>query len=241
MAKERLDKIVSLINNLTRSEARRLIKIGVVCVNGIVVKDAGKKVSATTDKIVVDGIELNYQEFVYIMLHKPKGVISASSGNHYQTVIDLLPDEMKRKNLFPAGRLDKDTTGFVLITDDGALAHDLLSPRHHVSKTYHTVLDNPITSQIIEQFQKGVVMQDGTVFQSATLTPMDATGRTAEVVLHEGKYHQIKRMFLACGCEVLELHRCKIAEIPLDETLPLGECRYLLPDEVKILKSLQLT
>lgn len=236
MGKERIDKLLSLHLNITRNEARQLVKTGQAEVDGIVCRDFGQKVDGSQQTIAVQGKELQYSRFVYIMQNKPKGVISASKGNNYKTVVDILPEEMKRKNLFPAGRLDKDTTGFVLITDDGELAHRILSPKKHVEKTYQATLDKSVTHSVIKGFEKGIILKDETEFQSAKLKTLDETGINVEIVIKEGKYHQIKRMFLSFGITVLELNRSKIGSLNLDPALKPGEARFLTTEELVLLE-----
>lgn len=235
MAKERIDKLVSNQLALSRDTARRMIRSGRVSVNGAPIRDCARKTDPETDKIAVDSEILSYSKYVYVMMNKPAGVISASKGNHYKTVIDILPEEMKRKNLFPAGRLDKDTTGFLLITDDGAFAHQILSPGKHVDKTYAALLDKPAGDAVTRAFETGITLADGTTFQPASLTRIDREGLHVRVVIHEGKYHQIKRMFLSQGITVLGLHREKIGLLALDPALAPGECRYLTTAEQALL------
>lgn len=233
MEKERLDKLVAAGGGYTRSEARRLIKTGQVSLNGACVRSFGVLADPQSDKICIAGKEIQYQKYIYLMMNKPQGVICATEGQHYQTVVDLVPDELRRPGLFPAGRLDKDTTGFVLLTDDGLFAHSILSPRRHVDKTYEARLDKPITEQTVAAFQTGVVCADGTVFQSAGLKALDQEGRLAQVVICEGKYHQVKRMFAACGCHVEALHRTRIGNLGLDSTLQPGTCRPITKEEIE--------
>lgn len=234
MSKERLDKIIASSGLLTRSEVKTIIKKGLVQVNNITVKDASLKFDCETDEIVVDGKPLRKAKYVYIMLNKPKGVVSATNDIRDLTVIDILPDELKRKNLFPAGRLDKDTTGFCLITDDGDFAHDILAPAHHVSKTYIAELNVDIDFEKGRQaFKDGVVLADGTVLLSADLIKIEkADIPTYKVIINEGKYHQVKRMFASLGSTVVELKRIKIGELCLDENLKDGEARLLTSEEL---------
>lgn len=235
MAKERLDKLVCAGGNRTRSEARRLIKIGQVSVNGIVVRSFGLQIDPQSDNLTVAGEVLRYEKYRYIMMNKPEGVICASQGKQEQTVVDLVPEALNRNDLFPAGRLDKDTTGFVLITDDGAFAHGILSPKRHVEKTYEAVLDKPITAEAVAAFRQGVVAGDGTLFQSARLCALNQEKTLVQVVICEGKYHQVKRMFAACGSHVQALRRTKIGGLCLDTGLRLGECRLICKEELDII------
>lgn len=232
--KERLDKLISSQGLATRSEVKALVKKGLVTLNGVVVKDGAVKVSYD-DEITVNGERLYQTKFTYIMLNKPKGVVSASEDKRDRTVVDILPEKLKRKNLFPAGRLDKDTTGFCLITDDGDFAHSILSPARHVTKTYIATLSNPIDYEAAKKgFSDGVVLADGTVLLSAILSELEQSDNPVyKVIIKEGKYHQIKRMFAAFGATVTELKRVSIGGLPLDMTLKSGEAR-LITDEERI-------
>lgn len=231
--KERIDKIISSQGTTSRSEVKALIKKGLVTLNGAVVKDSAVKVGYD-DEICINGKKLNQTEYTYVMLNKPKGVVSASEDKKDKTVVDILPDGMKRKNLFPAGRLDKDTTGFCLITDDGEFAHNILSPSRHVTKTYIAVLSNKIDFKEAEKrFADGVVLADGTVLLSATLETIEETENPIyKVKIKEGKYHQIKRMFASCGATVIELKRISIGGLSLDPELNEGDARLITKDEL---------
>lgn len=169
------------------------------------------------------------------MLNKPTGVVSATDDNRYKTVVDILPDELKRKNLFPAGRLDKDTVGFCLITDDGDFAHNILSPSRHVTKTYIAELSKPIDFDKAKQgFADGLILGDGTVLLSAVLEKIsDCEPPKYKIIIKEGKYHQIKRMFQKYGAEVTMLKRVSIGGLALDNSLKEGEARLISPDELK--------
>lgn len=234
MGKERLDKIIASSGLSTRSEVKTLIKKGLVKVNNTIIKDSSEKFDCETDDIVVDGKPLRKGKYVYIMLNKPKGVVSATNDNKDLTVVDILPEELKRKNLFPAGRLDKDTVGFCLITDDGDFAHDILAPAHHVNKTYIAQLDRAVDFEKARQaFFDGIVLGDGTVLLSADLDIIENDDiPTYKVVIKEGKYHQVKRMFASLGSTVTELKRIKIGELCLDENLKQGEARLITPEEL---------
>jgi 16S rRNA pseudouridine516 synthase len=230
---ERLDKILSVALSLTRSQTKKLIKSGAVSINGEITKDVSAKVNPSD--VLVNSTPIEYKEHIYIMLNKPQGVVSASEDSKQKTVIDLLPDEMKRAGLFPAGRLDKDTTGFVLITDDGDFAHSILSPKKHITKTYEVTLDKPVDTELIDIFKNGVELYDGTKCLSADLTINADEPNTCTVKLHEGRYHQIKRMFSANGLTVTALHRSAMGNLPLDETLNSGECRELQDEDIMLL------
>lgn len=233
---ERIDKIISTSLNISRNNAGSLIKSGKIEVDGVVVRDIKQRFDTHSHSFIYNGQALTYNEFVYIMMNKPKGVISASRGSKDKTVIDILPEEMKRKNLFPAGRLDKDTTGFMLITDDGGFAHRILSPKNHIPKTYHAVLDKPFDEVVIAEFEKGILLKDDECMP-ASLKALDDSHLLAEVVIKQGMYHQIKRMFLKFGITVLELKRVKMGGLLLDDMLAPGECRYLTAEEIELIES----
>lgn len=233
---ERIDKLLSSCLNISRKDAAAYIKKGRVTVNDCVVKSVSQKLDEDNDVIKLDGKALKYSRFVYIMMNKPKGVISASDGKNEKTVIDLLPDDMKRKNLFPAGRLDKDTTGFVLITDDGAFAHRILSPKNHIEKTYIATLDNPVSDEVITAFEQGVQLKDD-LCMPARLNVLTDDKKTARVVIKQGMYHQIKRMFAKYSLTVIDLKRIKLGDLSLDNSLNPGECRYITEDELLLIES----
>ena len=235
---ERIDKIISRELNIGRSEAKALIKQGRAAVNGLPVKSFNDKLNEECDTLAVDGREITLRRFVYIMMNKPKGVISSTDGKKTaeKTVIDILPQEMKRKNLFPAGRLDKNTTGFVLITDNGEFAHRILSPKNHVEKEYIATLDKPFGSDIIEAFAAGVTIGEDECLP-ALLEAVNGDCKTARVVIKQGMYHQIKRMFKKFSIEVVELKRIRMGGLYLDEALAPGACRYLDENEINLINS----
>lgn len=235
--KERLDKLIASQGLLSRNDVKTMVKRGEVSVNGAIVNDSSVKVSYEDD-IKIKGESLSQTEYVYIMLNKPKGVVSASEDNRDKTVVDILPDELKRKNLFPAGRLDKDTTGFSLITDDGDFAHRILSPARHVDKTYiATVSDKIDFAKAKKAFSDGVVLGDGTVLLSAQLELIEEKeNQIFKVVIKEGKYHQIKRMFASLGTSVIELKRIAIGGLALDFSLKEGEARFITEEELKMIE-----
>ena len=228
----RLDKYVAQAMQLTRSQARTMITKGRIAVDGAVCKKADTALNGT-ENVTADGKTLGREEFVYIMLNKPKGVVSASTDRRDTTVVDLLQGAFPRREMFPAGRLDKTSTGFVLLTDDGGFAHDILSPRHHVSKTYRVTIDTPVTPQMVQTFEKGVVLADGQAMQPAGLIPDEADPYTATVILRQGVYHQIKRMFGVLDAGVNELHRMAIGELTLDPALEPGQWRKITPEELE--------
>lgn len=227
----RLDKYLAETAQCTRSEAKALLSKGRVQVNGAVCKKGDTQLKES-DTVAVDGKALNYQQFVYLMLNKPEGVVSASTDKRDTTVVDLVRDAYPRRALFPAGRLDKTSTGFVLLTDDGAFAHDILAPRRHVSKTYRVVLDAPATPAMAEGFAKGVTLADGQTMEPAELYPDEQDPCRCTVVLHQGVYHQIKRMFGVYDVGVNGLHRTAIGGLALDAALAPGQWRALTAEEV---------
>ena len=227
----RLDKYLAETAQCTRSEAKALLAKGRVHVNGAVCKKGDTQLKET-DTVAVDGKALNYRQFVYLMLNKPEGVVSASTDKRDTTVVDLVGDAYPRRELFPAGRLDKTSTGFVLLTDDGGFAHDILAPKRHVSKTYTVTLDTPLTEEMRTGFAAGVTLADGTALSPAEVTALSPDGLTVRVVLKQGVYHQIKRMFGVYGAGVNGLHRDAIGGLALDENLAPGQWRELSDDEV---------
>lgn len=233
----RLDKYLSERTGMTRSESRKAITKGRVAVNGAVCRKADTQV-AEDAAVAVDGTLLAgaYQKYVYIMLNKPEGVVSASRDMRDTTVVDLVAADFPRRALFPAGRLDKTSTGFVLLTDDGALAHDLLSPAHHVDKEYLVTLDTPLTDAMRAGFAAGVTLADGETMAPTEAEPAGEDPCVVKVTLHQGVYHQIKRMFGVYGAGVNALHRCAIGPVALDETLAPGAWRPLTEEELAALR-----
>ena len=217
----------------TRSEVKEQIRKGRVQVNGSVVKDPGLGVSAE-DRVEADGVQIGYQEHFYYMLNKPAGILTATEDRKQPTVLDLFPENL-RKNLAPVGRLDKDTVGLLLITDDGALAHRLLAPKSHVDKVYLAGTDLPVTDEDVKRFAGGMTLADGTHLMPAGLEILSPD--RSRVTIHEGKFHQIKRMFEACGKKVVYLKRLSMGTLTLDPTLPEGEWRELTKEEVRMLRS----
>lgn len=232
--KIRIDKFLSTQAIATRSQAKEMLRAGRVLVNGTPVKAAEFKVDPQGDEIRVDGRVYGYQEHLYLMLNKPQGVVSATDDKVHRTVLDLVPPELRRRGLFPAGRLDRDTVGFVLITDDGEFAHNILSPRHHVPKTYEAGLDGPIGENELSVLAQGVVLGDGTKCRPAELTVLRAGEQPlVQIVIVEGRYHQIKRMFAAVGRRVLTLKRTKIGGLALDPALKEGDCIAISPSNLE--------
>lgn len=234
----RIDKLLANRGFGSRKEVKGLLKSGAVQINGVPVKDSGKHVKIETDTVTVNGEVIEYKEFIYLMLNKPQGVISATEDGLHETVIDLLEMEDTIYNPFPVGRLDKDTEGLLLLTNDGQLAHQLLSPKKHVPKTYVAIIEGEVTEEDVESFRNGVTLDDGYKTMPAVLTIISSGLRSEiEVVIEEGKFHQVKRMFQAVGKRVVYLKRMKMGPLPLDETLELGEYRELTDEEVQLLKN----
>lgn len=233
---ERIDKVISVALNVSRTDARAILKKGLVTVNGSIEKNIGARVDEHKADICFNGSKINYNKFVYIMMNKPKGVISASEGGSEKTVVDILPQEMKRKNLFPAGRLDKDTTGFVLITDDGDFAHRILSPKNHIPKTYIATLDKPFDDDLVNAFEQGVELMDG-LCMPAQILALNDEKTVAQVTIKQGMYHQIKRMFKKFSITVIELKRVKMGGLSLDESLDYGDCRYMSQEEINLVEN----
>ena len=230
----RLDRYLSQCLGLTRSESRRLAAAGRVAVDGAVCKKADCQINETSAQVRVDGkpLEGGYRKYLYLMLNKPAGVVSAARDRRDVTVVDLVRDACPRRELFPAGRLDKTSTGFVLLTDDGGFAHDILAPKRHVSKTYTVVLDTPLTEEMCAGFAAGVTLADGTALSPAQVTALSQDRLTVQEVLKQGVYHQIKRMFGVYGAGVNGLHREAICSLGLDPDLAPGQWRELFLEEV---------
>lgn len=229
---ERLDKFLVSQGVGSRKEISRLVRRGSVIVDGKPASTADWKIDPENSKVSVEGKEIVYRRFLYIMMNKPAGVLSATEDRKGRTVLDLLPPALSRRGLFPAGRLDKDTTGLLILTDDGEFAHRMLSPKSHVYKRYAASTQNPVTAADAEAFKCGIRQGDIT-FAPALLWEEEYRGRSmAFVEIREGKYHQVKRMFEARGNRVMFLKRLKIGGLALDETLQEGEARLMEESEI---------
>lgn len=228
----RLDKFLSSQNICSRKEAAKLAKEGRITVNGISAAKCDIKIDPDSDIIEVDGARVAYSKYIYIMMNKPKGVLSASTDKNAPTVIDLLPDEFRRRGLFPAGRLDKDTTGLLIITDDGDFAHRMLSPKSGVYKMYKAQLDLPLTDEGRKTLESGITLKDGTSFRPAVISFENDDRQNVYIRITEGKFHEVKRMFAYVGCEVLELERKCIGDLFLDEALMPGESKLISDLEI---------
>ncbi len=229
---KRLDKILSEAGVAGRRELKDIIKNGRVKVNDVVVTKADAKFDENDVRITVDGQEILCERFVYYMLNKPSGVVSATEDSTDQTVIDLLPEQLQRRGVFPVGRLDKDTTGLLILTDDGEYAHQVISPKSHVDKRYCAQTDGITDEEDVKAFAEGITLKDGTVCLPAKLEITGTT--TCYVTIVEGKYHQVKRMLASRGKPVQTLHRCSIGRLILDESLSPGDFRPMTPQEVEM-------
>ena len=239
MEKQRLDKIIASTGKWSRKEVKNLIRHGQVLVDGLPASGPEEKADPEAAEIVVNGERLTYQRYTWIMLNKPAGYLSATEDGRGKTVLDLLAQELRRQGLFPVGRLDKDTEGLLLLTNEGGLAHELLSPRHHVDKVYYARVAGHLTEEDCQAFAAGMTLNDGLVCQSAVLEILSAGEESeAHVTLREGKFHQVKRMLAYRGKPVLYLERVKMGNLTLDPDLPRGEYRFLTAEEVENLRSL---
>lgn len=232
---ERIDKLLSATGRWSRKEVKELVWQGRVLADGRAVQKPEEKADPETVCLTVDGGAVDCAPFVYVMLHKPAGLLSATEDKSQPTVLDLLPPELRRRGLFPVGRLDKDTTGLLLLTDDGALAHGLLSPKKHVDKVYRAEVDGRVDGEDVAALAAGMTLGDGTICLPAGLEPL-GDGSACLVTLREGKYHQVKRMLAARGKPVRSLHRLRMGPLVLDEGLEAGKWRFLTAPERERLK-----
>lgn len=231
---ERLDKALSGTGRWSRREVKELVRRGRVLLDGVPAASPEQKIDPETADIRVDGETVSYRRFTYVLLHKPAGVLSAVEDSRQRTVLDLLPQELKRQGLSPVGRLDKDTEGLLLLMDDGELAHRLLSPKYHVDKRYFARVDGPLDQADVDAFAAGMTLGDGLMCLPAGLEPL-AEG-TCIVTLREGKFHQVKRMLAARGAPVLYLKRLSMGPLTLDAELPIGGWRELTAEETASLR-----
>ena len=231
----RLDKYLSFLGKGTRKEVKEFIKKGLVSVNGITIKKDDFKINEENDIVIFNNEKLEYEEFVYLMLNKPSGVVSATYDNKDKTVIDLIK-EYKHLDLFPFGRLDKDSEGLLVISNDGKLAHELLSPKKHVDKKYYVEVLGKVTNEDVTIFKDGITL-DNELCKSATLEIIKSDDISyCYVTISEGKYHQVKRMFESVNKKVTYLKRVTFGNLKLDENLKLGEYRKLTKQEINLLK-----
>lgn len=230
----RLDKLLAHAGNGTRKEVKNYIKKGYVMVNGEVITDDGYKVDEINDEVTILDKSVNYEKNYYIMLNKPDGYISATYDPNDPIVLDLIPDEIPLRGLFPVGRLDKDTEGLLLITNDGMLAHRMLSPKYHVDKKYYLEFDGKLDDKKIKKIETGVELDDGYLTMPSKYESINEN--SGYLIIKEGKYHQVKRMLEAVDCKVTYLKRIEFGSLKLDENLKLGETRLLTSDELENIK-----
>ena len=235
--KQRIDKILSNLGYGSRSELKKLCKNGLVKVNGKVINNPGVQVDVENDEILFDGEKVVYKEFIYLMLNKPDGYISATFDKRDPIVLDLIDKEALIFEPFPVGRLDKDTEGLLVLTNDGQLAHRVLSPKKHVPKTYYAKVEGVVTEEDVKAFAEGVTLDDGYETMPAELEILKSDDISEiELTIHEGKFHQVKRMFESVGKKVVYLKRLSMGKLKLDEGLALGEYRELTEEEVKMIE-----
>ncbi|EOS66591.1 pseudouridine synthase [Oscillibacter sp. 1-3] len=237
MEKQRLDKIIASTGRWSRREAKELIRQGRVLVDGVPARSAEEKAEPESSEISVNGEALRYRRYTWVMLNKPAGYLSATEDGRGRTVLDLLPQDLRRQGLFPVGRLDKDTEGLLLLTNEGGLAHDLLSPRRHVDKVYYARVSGRLTEVDCAAFDAGLRLPDGLVCLPAGLEILSAGEESeAHVTLREGKFHQVKRMLAHLGKPVLYLERVRMGPLALDGALPRGAFRFLTENELEELR-----
>lgn len=239
MGVQRLDKVLGNLGYGTRKEIKRLVKEGLVQVDGSTVNDSSLHIDPERQEICVNGRAVRYLKYIYLMMNKPAGVISATEDTREKTVVDLLPEEYLVFKPSPVGRLDKDTVGLLLLTNDGQLAHNLLSPKKHIPKVYIARVKGRVSGEDVERFREGLILDDGYKTLPARLTPLETGDMSkVEVEIYEGKYHQIKRMFQSVGKTVEFLMRVSMGPLVLDDRLKPGESRELTEEELNYLKGL---
>ena len=235
--KQRIDKVLSNLGYGSRSELKKICKNGLVKVNGKVINHPGVQVDVENDEIIFDGEKVTYKEFIYLMLNKPDGYISATFDKRDPIVLDLIDKEDLVFEPFPVGRLDKDTEGLLVLTNDGQLAHRVLSPKKHVPKTYYAKIEGVVTEDDIKAFAKGVTLDDGYETMPAELVILKSDEISEiELTIHEGKFHQVKRMFESVDKKVIYLKRLSMGKLQLDKNLALGEYRELTDEEIKMIE-----
>ena len=235
--KMRVDKLLSNVGVASRAELKKYCKQGLISVNGKVINNPGVQVDSENDDVRFNGEKIVYREFVYIMLNKPDGYISATYDKYDPIVLDLIDQSYLVFEPFPVGRLDKDTEGLLVLTNDGQLAHRVLSPKKHVPKTYYAKIQGKVTEEDILAFEKGVILDDGYETMPSQLKILKSDDMSEiELTIHEGKFHQVKRMFESVGKKVVYLKRLSMGKLKLDESLKLGEYRELTAEEVKLIE-----
>ena len=229
----RIDKFLSVALGISRADAKKIIKSGRVTAEGKVIKRSEDKINAELS-VEIDQRPVTYKKYIYILMNKPSGILSAATDKRVKTVVDIIPDELKREGLFPVGRLDKTTTGLLIITNDGDFAHRVISPKSNISKCYLTELDGELTEENKQQIENGIVLADGTQCRPAKIEMVSKT--KVYITISEGKYHQIKRMFGVVGLGVNSLHRVSIGELTLPKGLEPGKCIEIGQNELKLIK-----
>ncbi len=237
--KKRLDNLIANTGLATRSEAKKLIRGKHVTADGKIITDPAAKFDPAETVLALDGTPLQIRTYIYLMMNKPAGVVCATEDNIFSTVCDLLPERYQHFSPYPVGRLDKDTEGFVLLTNDGNLAHRVISPKNHVPKRYYAKIEGTLTQHHKELFAQGVTLEDGYVTMPAELFILSEG--EIELIIYEGKFHQVKRMFEAIKCKVTYLKRLEIGPLVLDKNLALGEVRELSDKELEVLKNCSAT
>lgn len=238
MNKIRLDRLLANSGFGSRKNVKSHIRKGRILVDGQRVKDPGYIIDWDKSTVTIDGLPVTYKEFHYLMLNKPQGVVSATKDNLYETVIDLVPQRYDHLDLFPVGRLDRDTEGLLILTNDGQLAHKLLSPRRNVPKIYYAEVLGEVTEEDIAIFEKGIELEDGFTTLPAELNIIESSHTSkVEITICEGKFHQVKRMFEAVDKRVIYLKRIRMGGLALDDSLPLGKVRELTTEELDLLKN----
>lgn len=229
----RIDKLLGNMGFGSRKDVKLLIRKGHVTVNDQTIRNSGTNIDPKVDVVLVNNKRVYYQQYIYIMLHKPPGVVSATEDKLDRTVIDILPEDLQHFKPFPVGRLDKDTEGLLLLTNDGDLAHQLTSPKKNIEKTYYAKISGMVTNEDVEKVRQGITLADGHLTKPAELAILKSDDESEiEITISEGKYHQVKRMFAALGKKVTYLKRIQMGELVLDEKLPLGSFRELTTDEL---------
>lgn len=235
--KMRVDKLLSNVGVASRAELKKYCKQGLISVNGKVINNPGIQVDSENDEVMFNGEKIVYREFIYIMLNKPDGYISATFDKHDPIVLDLIDSSYLVFAPFPVGRLDKDTEGLLVLTNDGQLSHRVLSPKKHVPKTYYAKIQGKVTEEDILAFEKGVILDDGYETMPSQLKILKSDDISEiELTIHEGKFHQVKRMFESVDKKVVYLKRISMGKLKLDESLELGEYRELTEEEVKLIE-----
>lgn len=232
----RIDKLLSELGVCTRREAAKVAKSGGILVDGAPERDVSRHIDPDNSRLTFMGREVTYQKYTYVMLNKPEGYVSATDDKSLPYVTELLPEELRRRELFPVGRLDRDTVGLMILTNNGQLAHSLLSPKHHVKKEYCFTSAEPLNTGAEADFERGITLADGYECKPAELY-LDETRQAGRIVLTEGKYHQIKRMIASRSNRVTSLERISFGGILLDPALSRGEWRYLTEEEIEALES----